>query len=113
MAEEEVMTPAEGLEEQVLALQKKSKMLMLLLLVALVGAIGSGGYAFVSSSGNAKEIAHLKAEAADAALADWVATGRLQYKVDIIDGLENAPKGLMGLLKGENTGKRMIRVNED
>ena len=50
---------------------------------------------------------------ADAALADWVTTGRLQYKVDIIDGLENAPKGLMGLLKGENTGKRMIRVSED
>ena len=65
-AEEEVMTEAEGLEAQVLALQKKSKMLMLLLLVALVVAIGSGGYAFMSSSGNAKEIAHLKAEKEDA-----------------------------------------------
>lgn len=63
--EEEVMTEAEGLEEQVLALQKKSKMLMVLLLVALVAAIGSGGYSFMSSSSNAKEIAHLKAEAED------------------------------------------------
>jgi flagellar FliL protein len=62
---EEVMTEAEGLEEQVLALQKKSKMLMILLLVALVAAIGSGVYSFISSSSNAKEIAYLKAEQED------------------------------------------------
>jgi NADPH-dependent curcumin reductase CurA len=29
---------------------------------------------------------------------------------DIIEGLDNAPRGLMGLLAGENRGKRMIRV---
>jgi NADPH-dependent curcumin reductase CurA len=27
--------------------------------------------------------------------------------------LENAPEGLMGLLKGEDTGKRMIRISEE
>ncbi len=48
---------------------------------------------------------------ADRDLAGWVADGRLKYKVDIIDGLENAPKALIGLLHGENTGKRMIRVS--
>jgi NADPH-dependent curcumin reductase CurA len=29
---------------------------------------------------------------------------------DVIDGLENAPRALIGLLAGENRGKRMIRV---
>ena len=50
-------------------------------------------------------------EQADTDLAGWVADGSLKYKVDIIDGLENAPKALIGLLHGENTGKRMIRVS--
>ena len=50
---------------------------------------------------------------ADRDLANWVADGHLKNKVDIIDGLENAPRGLIGLLKGENTGKRMIKVSEE
>jgi TolB-like protein len=29
---------------------------------------------------------------------------------DIIDGLENAPRALIGLIAGENRGKRMVRV---
>ena len=52
-------------------------------------------------------------EQADAELAGWVADGSLKYKVDIIEGLEHAPKALIGLLHGENTGKRMIRVSGD
>jgi hypothetical protein len=43
-------------------------------------------------------------------LSAWVRDGRLTYKVDVIDGLEQAPKALIGLLHGENTGKRMIRI---
>ncbi|MBT5897846.1 MAG: NADP-dependent oxidoreductase [Rhodospirillaceae bacterium] len=50
---------------------------------------------------------------ADADLTAWVAEGRLKYKIDMIEGLENAPRGLIGLLHGENTGKRMIRVSEE
>ena len=48
------------------------------------------------------------------ALADlqkWVAEGRLKVKEDIVEGLENAPAGLVGLLAGENLGKRMVRVS--
>ncbi len=41
---------------------------------------------------------------------DWVKSGRLKYREDIIDGLENAPHGLIGLLRGENFGKRLVRV---
>jgi NADPH-dependent curcumin reductase CurA len=43
-------------------------------------------------------------------LSMWARQGELKVVEDIIDGLENAPRGLIGLLAGENRGKRMIRV---
>ncbi len=49
----------------------------------------------------------------DQALADlqsWVAAGKLKVQEDVIDGLQNTPQALIGLLAGENRGKRMIRV---
>jgi hypothetical protein len=46
-------------------------------------------------------------------LTAWVADGRLKVIEDVIDGLENAPRGLIGLLAGENRGKRIIRVGPD
>jgi hypothetical protein len=46
-------------------------------------------------------------------LAAWIASGKLRVVEDVIDGLENAPRGLIGLLHGENRGKRMIRVAPD
>ena len=42
--------------------------------------------------------------------AKWMAEGKLKVAEDIIDGLDQAPAGLVGLLAGENRGKRMIRV---
>ncbi len=46
-------------------------------------------------------------------LATWAADGRLKVEEDIIDGLENLPRALIGLLHGENRGKRMVRVGPD
>jgi NADPH-dependent curcumin reductase CurA len=43
-------------------------------------------------------------------LQSWVASGTLKVQEDVIDGLENTPKALIGLLAGENRGKRMIRL---
>ena len=43
----------------------------------------------------------------------WLREGRIQYREDITDGLENAPRELIGLLKGENFGKKIIRVSPD
>jgi NADPH-dependent curcumin reductase len=34
------------------------------------------------------------------------------YREDITDGLENAPRELIGLLKDENFGKKIIRVSQ-
>jgi len=41
----------------------------------------------------------------------WLRAGRVKYREDIVDGLENAPRELIGLLKGEKFGKKIIRVN--
>ncbi|HEY6598318.1 MAG TPA: NADP-dependent oxidoreductase, partial [Pseudomonadales bacterium] len=52
-------------------------------------------------------------EQAERDLAQWTAQGKLKVAEDIIDGLDNAPAGLVGLLAGDNRGKRMIRVAGD
>ena len=52
-------------------------------------------------------------EQRDQALAElqsWVAAGRLKVQEDVIAGLENTPQALIGLLAGENRGKRMIKL---
>lgn len=41
----------------------------------------------------------------------WVRDGTLKYREDIVDGLENAPEALIGLLEGKNFGKLLIRVS--
>ncbi|CAN5129260.1 NADP-dependent oxidoreductase [soil metagenome] len=43
-------------------------------------------------------------------LQSWVKAGTLKVQEDVIDGLENTPKALIGLLAGENRGKRMVKV---
>lgn len=49
-------------------------------------------------------------EHALAELHEWVAAGRLKIHEDVIDGLANAPAALIGLLAGENRGKRIVKV---
>ncbi len=43
----------------------------------------------------------------------WVESGKVKYREEVIDGLENAPEAFIGLLKGENFGKRVIRVGRN
>lgn len=40
----------------------------------------------------------------------WIAEGRVKYCEDIVDGLENASEALIGLLRGKNFGKLIVRV---
>jgi NADPH-dependent curcumin reductase CurA len=42
----------------------------------------------------------------------WLREGKLKYREDIIDGLEKAPEAFIGLLKGANFGKLLIKVSE-
>ena len=44
-------------------------------------------------------------------MSGWLQEGRVHYREELIDGLESAPKGLMGLLRGENFGKLIVRVS--
>jgi len=43
-------------------------------------------------------------------MGEWIAAGRVKLREDLVDGLENAPKALIGLLEGRNFGKLVIRV---
>ena len=49
-------------------------------------------------------------EEAVARLADWVRAGRIRYREDISDGIEACPDAIAGLYRGENLGKRLIRL---
>ena len=46
-------------------------------------------------------------------MTEWVANGKVKFKEHRIKGLENAPKGLLGLLKGDNFGKTIVEVSDD
>jgi NADPH-dependent curcumin reductase CurA len=43
-------------------------------------------------------------------LMTWVSSGKLKVQEDVVEGLENTPRALIGLLAGDNRGKRMVRV---
>ncbi len=46
-------------------------------------------------------------------LSQWLAEGKLNYREDIAEGLENAPGALAGLYEGQNKGRQLIRVRPD
>lgn len=46
-------------------------------------------------------------------MGQWIRAGKVKYKEDITKGLENAPRELIGLLRGENFGKKIIQVSDD
>lgn len=45
-------------------------------------------------------------------MTEWLAQGKIQYKEQVVEGFENAPQAFMGLLKGENFGKLVIKTNQ-
>ncbi len=49
-------------------------------------------------------------EEAIARLAAWVREGRIRYREEIVDGIENCPGAIAELYRGENLGKRLIRL---
>src|SRR5690606_84772 len=40
----------------------------------------------------------------------WVKAEKIKDREDLIEGLENAPSALIGLLRGENFGKRVVKI---
>jgi NADPH-dependent curcumin reductase CurA len=43
-------------------------------------------------------------------LAKWVAQGKIKYHETVADGLNNAPKAFIGMLKGANLGKQLVKL---
>lgn len=43
-------------------------------------------------------------------LARWVAQGRIKYHETVAEGLRNAPSAFIGMLKGKNLGKQLVKL---
>ena len=49
-------------------------------------------------------------DASVARLAEWVRAGKLRFREEVLDGIERCPDAIAGLYRGENLGKRLIRL---
>ena len=43
-------------------------------------------------------------------MAEWLTSGKIKYREDIVDGIEATPRAFIGLLSGANRGKLLVRV---
>ena len=43
----------------------------------------------------------------------WINEGKIIWKETIAEGLENAPRAFIGLFRGENFGKMIVKVSQD
>jgi NADPH-dependent curcumin reductase CurA len=46
-----------------------------------------------------------------AEVAPWIAAGKIQYRETVKEGIEQAPEAFLGLFKGENLGKMLVRLS--
>jgi NADPH-dependent curcumin reductase CurA len=46
-------------------------------------------------------------------IARWIKEGRIKYREDVVEGLENAPRALIGMMRGENFGKLLVKVSDE
>jgi NADPH-dependent curcumin reductase CurA len=51
-----------------------------------------------------------KSAPATAELVQWVREGKIKYRETIANGIESAPRAFLGLLKGENIGKQLVKL---
>ncbi|MCP2323868.1 hypothetical protein HDA40_002375 [Hamadaea flava] len=45
-----------------------------------------------------------------AEISGWLSEGKISFQETVVDGLDNAPEAFLGLLRGENTGKMVVRL---
>jgi NADPH-dependent curcumin reductase CurA len=46
-------------------------------------------------------------------MTQWVADGSVRYREDVAEGLDSAPEAFVGMLRGRNLGKQLVRVGQD
>jgi NADPH-dependent curcumin reductase CurA len=44
------------------------------------------------------------------AMAGWIAEGKVRLGETIVGGVENMPEALLGLFRGDNVGKMLVRT---
>lgn len=44
-------------------------------------------------------------------MAEWLMSGKIKYREQIVEGIERAPEAFIGMLKGENIGKQLVKVS--
>ncbi len=44
---------------------------------------------------------------------EWIRAGRIQYREDLVEGIEKAPRAFIGLLRGENFGKLLVKLGAE
>ena len=45
-------------------------------------------------------------------MTQWLKQGKLKYREDVAQGLENSPQAFIGMLHGRNLGKQLVQVSE-
>ena len=55
------------------------------------------------------EYAHLQDEFT-ARMTDWLKAGKIKYRETVLDGIANAPAAMIGLMRGENLGKMLVKL---
>jgi NADPH-dependent curcumin reductase CurA len=43
-------------------------------------------------------------------MGEWIRDGKLKYREDIVEGIDKAPRAFIGLLRGENFGKMLVKL---
>ena len=51
-----------------------------------------------------------KYEPAMRQMGEWIKSGRLKYREDVVQGIDKAPRAFIGLLRGENFGKMLVKM---
>ena len=46
-------------------------------------------------------------------IAGWIREGKVKYREDVVEGIENAPAAFIGMMRGENFGKLLVKVSEE
>jgi len=46
-------------------------------------------------------------------MATWTKAGKMKWRETIVDGIERAPEAFLGLFKGENFGKMLVRLAQE
>ncbi len=46
-------------------------------------------------------------------MTQWLASGQIKWEETVVEGIERAPQALIGLFKGENVGKMLVKVGPD